>query len=36
MNHKLYNIEGKRCANLGKLDAAISFYEKAIFIKPEY
>jgi len=36
MKHKLYNIEGKRCANLGKLDAAISFYEKAISIKPEY
>ena len=29
-------MEGKRCANLGKLDAAISFYEKAISIKSEY
>jgi len=36
MNHKLYNIKGKRCAKLGQLDAAISFYEKAISIKPEY
>ncbi|MDC1220808.1 tetratricopeptide repeat protein [Candidatus Thioglobus sp.] len=36
MKHKLYNIEGKRCANLGKLDDAISFYEKAISIKSEY
>jgi predicted TPR repeat methyltransferase len=36
MKHKLYNFKGKRCAKLGKLDAAISFYEKAISIKPEY
>jgi len=36
MKHKFYNIRGKRCAKLGELDAAISFYEKAIFIKPEY
>jgi len=36
MKYKLYNIKGKRCAKLGKLDAAISYYEKAISIKPEY
>jgi predicted TPR repeat methyltransferase len=36
MKHKLYNIKGKRCANLGELETAISFYEKAISIKPEY
>ena len=36
MKHKLYNIRGKRCAKLGQLDAAISYYEKAISIKPEY
>jgi len=36
MKHKLYNIKGKRCAKLGQLDAAISYYEKAISIKPEY
>ena len=36
MKHKLYNFKGKRCAKLGNLDAAISFYEKAISIKPEY
>jgi predicted TPR repeat methyltransferase len=36
MKHKLYNIKGKRCAKLGKLETAISFYEKAIFIKSEY
>jgi len=36
MKHKLYNFKGKRCSKLGKLDAAISFYEKAISIRPEY
>jgi len=36
MKHKLYNIRGKRYAKLGQLDAAISCYEKAISIKPEY
>jgi predicted TPR repeat methyltransferase len=36
MKHKLYNTEGKRCAKLGELEVAISFYEKAISIKPEY
>ena len=36
MKHKLYNIRGKRCAKLGKLEAAISCYEKAISIKPNY
>ena len=36
MKHKLYNIKGKRCAKLGELETAISFYEKAISIKPEY
>jgi len=36
MQHKLYNIKGKRFAKLGELETAISFYEKAISIKPEY
>ena len=36
MKHKLYNIRGKRHSKLGQLDAAISCYEKAISIKPEY
>ncbi|WP_416677333.1 tetratricopeptide repeat protein [Candidatus Pseudothioglobus sp. Uisw_016] len=36
MKHKLYNIKGKRRAKLGELETAISFYEKAISIKPEY
>jgi len=36
MKYKLYNIKGKRCAKLGELETAISFYEKAISIKPEY
>ena len=36
MKHKLYNIKGKRCAKLGELETAISFYEKAISIKSEY
>jgi predicted TPR repeat methyltransferase len=36
MKHKLYNIKGKRCAKSGELETSISFYEKAISIKPEY
>ncbi len=36
MKHKLYNIRGTRFANLGQLDTAISFYEKALSIKPNY
>ena len=36
MKHELYNIKGKRCAKLGELETAISFYEKAISIKSEY
>jgi len=36
MKHILYNIKGKRRAKLGELETAISFYEKAISIKPEY
>ena len=36
MKHKLYNIKGKRYANLGQLDAAISCYDKALSIKPDY
>ena len=36
MKHKLYNIRGTRYANLGQLDTAISYYEKAISIKPDY
>ena len=36
MKHKLYNIRGNRYANLGQLDTAISYYEKALSIKPDY
>ena len=36
MKHKLYNIRGNRYANLGQLDTAISYYEKALAIKPDY
>jgi len=36
MKHKLYNIRGSRYANLGQLDRAISYYEKALSIKPDY
>ena len=36
MKHKFYNIRGTRYANLGQLDTAISYYEKAISIKPDY
>ena len=36
MKHKLYNIRGNRFASLGQLDAAISYYEKALSIKPDY
>jgi len=36
MKHKLYNIKGTRYANLGQLDTAISYYEKALAIKPDY
>lgn len=36
MKHKFYNIRGTRHANLDQLDAAISYYEKAISIKPDY
>ena len=36
MKHKLYNIKGKKYSNLGQLDAAISCFEKALFIKPNY
>jgi predicted TPR repeat methyltransferase len=36
MKHKLYNIRGTRYANLGQLDTAISYYEKALSIKPNY
>ena len=36
MKHNLYNIKGKRYANLGQLDAAISCYDKALSIKPDY
>ena len=36
MKHKLYNIRGTRYANLGQLDTAISYYEKALSIKPDY
>ena len=36
MKHKLYNIRGTRYANLGQLDPAISYYKKALSIKPDY
>ena len=36
MKHKLYNIRGNRYAKLGQLDTAISDYEKALSIKPDY
>jgi len=36
MKHKLYNLRGTRYANLGQLDRAISYYEKALSIKPDY
>jgi len=36
MKHKIYNIRGIRYANLGQLDTAISYYEKALCIKPNY
>jgi predicted TPR repeat methyltransferase len=36
MKHKLYNIRGNRYAKLGQLDTAISYYEKALSIKPDY
>jgi predicted TPR repeat methyltransferase len=36
MKHKIYNIRGTRCANLGQLDTAISYYKKALSIKPDY
>jgi predicted TPR repeat methyltransferase len=36
MKHKFYNIRGTRYANLGQLDTAISYYEKALSIKPDY
>jgi predicted TPR repeat methyltransferase len=36
MKHKFYNIRGTRYANLGQLDTAISYYEKALSIRPNY
>ena len=36
MKHKIYNIRGTKYAKLGQLDTAISFYEKALSIKPDY
>jgi predicted TPR repeat methyltransferase len=36
MRHKIYNIRGTRYANLGQLDTAISYYEKALSIKSDY
>ena len=36
MKHKLYNLRGTRYANLGQLDTAISYYEKALSIQPDY
>ena len=36
MKHKIYNIRGTKYANLGQLDTAISCYEKALSIKPDY
>ena len=34
--HKLFNIKGTRYAELGQLTTAISYYEKALSIKPDY
>ena len=36
MKHKFYNIRSVRYAKLGQLDTAISYYEKALSIKPDY
>jgi len=36
MKYRLYNIRGSIYANLGQLDRAISYYEKALSIKPDY
>ena len=36
MKHKLYNIRGTRYANLGQFDIAISYYNRALSIKPDY
>ena len=36
MKHKFYNIRGTRYAKLGQLDTAISYYEMALSIKPDY
>lgn len=36
MKHKLLNIRGKKYASLGQFDTAISYYEKALSIKPDY
>ena len=36
MRHKLFNIRGTRYAKLGQLDTAISYYENALSIKPDY
>jgi len=36
MKYKFYNMRGTRYANLGQLDTAISYYEKALSIKPDY
>jgi tetratricopeptide (TPR) repeat protein len=36
MKHKFYNIRGTKYANLGQLDIAISYYEKAIDLNPDF
>jgi len=36
MKHKLCNIRGIKQANLGQLDSAIIYYEKALSIQPDY
>ena len=36
MKHKLLNIRGKKYANLGQLDTAVSYYKKSLAIKPDY
>ena len=36
MKHKFYNIRGTKYANLDQLDIAISYYEKAIDLNPDF
>ena len=36
MKHKFFNIRGTKYANLDQLDIAISYYEKAIDLNPDF